>query len=123
MFLEPVPQSGEKDSLWQRILVIATYLIFWIGLSGIGLWLMFELRSLVVELMILAQLNPWAVRGFDRWAIFVLGLIWFISLMWIDHYLRTGMGKKQLWRNIGRVAAVQAALVAIIYGTRFIINL
>lgn len=123
MFLEPVPQSGEKDSLWQRILVIATYLIFWIGLSGIGLWLMFELRSLVVELMILAQLNPWAVRGFDRLGIYILGLIWFIFLMWNDHYLRTGMGKKQLWRNIGRVAAVQAALVAIIYGTRFITNL
>jgi hypothetical protein len=123
MFLEPAPQSGEKDTLWQKILAIATYLLFWILLSAIGLWLMFELRSLLVELMILGQFNPWAVRGVDRWAIFVLGLIWFISLMLIEHYLRVSVDKKRLWRTIFRVAAMEAILVAIIFGARFVIDL
>lgn len=122
MFLEPVPQSGEKDQLWKKILAIATYLLFWIAFSAIGLWLMFEIRSLIVELLLLARANPWSVRGYDRWAIFVLGLLWFISLLWIDHYLRKGMGKKRLWHNIGRVAGVQALLALLVFGIRFIIS-
>ena len=122
MFLEPSSQSEEKDKLWPRILSIATYLVSWIVLSAVGLWLMFELRETIVELMILAQLNPWAVRGYDRLAIFVLGLGWFVGMLWMDHYLRQGMGKKRLWRNIGRVAAIEAVIAAVALGTRFLIT-
>lgn len=123
MFLEPVPQSGEKVSHWQRILAIAAYLFFWIAFTLIGLLLMFELREVLVQLMIRVQLNPWAVRGFDRLGIYLLGLIWFVSLMWIEHYLRTGIEKRCLWPRIGRVALVEAAVAVVTFGTRFIINL
>ncbi len=121
MFLDAPPQNGEQEPLWKRILAIATYLLFWIILSAIGLWLMFAIREVGVELMIFAQLNPWAVRGFDRLAIYVLGLIWFVALMWIEHYLRTGIDKKRLWRNIAKVALVQAVLAAIVFGIRFVV--
>jgi hypothetical protein len=123
MFLESPPQSGEQDTLWQKIVSIAIYLFFWILFSAIGLWLMFELREVGVELMILAQFNPWAVRGFDRLAIYLLGLAWFVGLMWIDHYLRTGIGKKRLWRNIAKVASIEAILAATALGVRFILTM
>jgi hypothetical protein len=123
MFLDPVPESEEKGRLWQKVLAVAIYLLFWIVLSGIGLWLMFAMRTMIFDLMVAANFTPWMVRGFDRWAIFVLGLIWFISMLWIEHYLRTGISKKRLWRNIGRVLVVQALLAAITFGTRFIIAL
>jgi hypothetical protein len=84
---------------------------------------MFELRALVVELMIAAELNPWAVRGYDRWGIFVLGLAWFVAMLWMEHYLRTGVEKKCLWRNIMRIAAVQVVLVAMIFGVRSLLAL
>ena len=42
-------------------------------------------------------------------------IIWFISLMWIDHYLRTAIGKKRLWRNIRRVATVEAIMAAVVF--------
>jgi hypothetical protein len=123
MFLEPVPPSEEKGKLWQKILAVAIYLLFWLALSATGLWLMFELRTLIVELMILANWNPWTVRGIDRWSIFVLGLAWFVSILWIDHYLRTAIGKKRLWRNIGRVALAQVGLAAVLFATRFVIGM
>jgi hypothetical protein len=124
MFLEPVPQNEEgKVSHWQRILATAAYLLFWIVFTLIGLWLMFELREVTVDLMIRIGLNPWAVRGYDRLGIYILGLIWFVGLMWIEHYLRTAIDKKRLWRSIGRVATVEAVLAAFALGTRYIINL
>jgi hypothetical protein len=122
MFLDPVPQDEEKEPLWQRILAIATYLFFWLLFTAVGLWLMFEIRSVIVELMILAKFNPWMVRGWDRWAIYMLGLAWFVGLMWIDHYLRTAIGKKRLWRNIGRVATIETIMVAVVFGLGLLIR-
>jgi hypothetical protein len=111
-----------KEALWKRILSVIIYLLFWALFTAIGLWLMFEMRGLIVEGMIAAELNPWAVRGYDRLVIFVLGLGWFVSLMWIEHYLRTAIEKKRLWRNIGRVAIVEAVLAALILAIRFLIT-
>ena len=122
MFLDPVPQDEEKDSLWQRVLAIAIYLFFWLLFTAIGLWLMFEIRAVIVELMILASFNPWMVRGWDRWAIYMLGLGWFVGLMWIDHYLRQGMSRKRLWRNIGRVARVEAIMAALVLLVKFVLQ-
>jgi hypothetical protein len=116
-------QLEEKEELWKRILSIVAYLLFWVIFSAVGLWLMLELRALLVQLMIAFQLNPWAVRGYDRLGIFVLGLGWFISMIWIEHYLRTGNEKRRLWRNILRVAAVQAALAAFVLVSRFLFTL
>jgi hypothetical protein len=123
MFLDSSPQRDDKQTFWQRTRAIAIYLLFWLILTLTGLWLMFESRETLVEVMIYANLNPWAVRGIDRLAIFVLGIGWFVGLMWIDHYLRTGIAKKRLWRNIGRVAAVQLAIAIAAYAIRFLVNL
>ena len=123
MFLEPVPQRRDDLPLRQRILATATYLFFWLLATAIGLWLMFELRAVMVDIMILANLNPWAVRGFDRLAIFLLGLTWFVGMLWSEHYIRTGIRQKQLWPNIRRVAIIEVVLVAIVSVTRFLVNL
>ena len=122
MFLDEAPKDGNKGNLGTKILSYAAWLLFWVILSATGFWLMLEIRGLIVELMIVAQLNPWAVRGFDRWIIFVLGLGWFIALLWIEHYLRTGIDRGRLWRNIGYVALVQAIITAVIFGIRFLIR-
>jgi hypothetical protein len=123
MSLESFPPSIEKGKLWKRIVAYIVYFLFWIVLSVTGLWLMFEVRGLLIDLMMHAQLNAWAVSGIDRSVIFLLGLGWFIALMWIEYYLRSGIDKERLWRNIGRVAIVQAGMGILIYGIRFVIDL
>ena len=121
MTQEFAPPDGEKGNLWKKILLYTIYLLFWVLLSASALWVMFDLRAVVVELMIAAQLNPWSVRGYDRWIIFVFGLGWFIAMMWMEHYLRTAIDKQRLWRNIAYLASVQIALIAMIFGIRLLI--
>jgi hypothetical protein len=118
-----VPQQDTKGNVWTTILSYATYLLFWLVLTASGLWLMYETRNLAVELMMVAELNPWAVRGFDRWIIFLFGLTWFVGMIWMEHYLRTGIDKKRLWRNIALLAAVQVVILAVVYCVRFFIHL
>jgi hypothetical protein len=60
-------------------------------------------------------MNPWAVRAIERFAIFVLGLFWFVGIIVLEAYLRTGIFKKQLWQRIGRVAIALAGMLAISY--------
>jgi hypothetical protein len=118
-----VPKQDVKGNVWTTLLSYATYLLFWLVLTASSLWLMYEVRNLAVELMIVAELNPWAVRGFDRWIIFLLGLIWFVGMIWMEHYLRTGINKKRLWRNVALLTAVQVIVLAVVYSIRFVINL
>lgn len=118
-FAQPQKQSG---SVWTKFLSYVVYLLAWLILSAAGLWLMLQIRDLAVELMIFVELNPWAVRGFDRWIIFLLGLAWFIAMMWMEHYLRTGLDKKRLWSKIGVLAAIEALLTAVVFGVRFFIR-
>ncbi len=122
MSLDDAPTNHSAGSLLKKILAYAIYLLFWLALSATGFWLIMEIRQLIVELMIMAELNPWAVRGYDRGIIFVLGLGWFISLMLIEHYFRTGVARGRLWHNIRYVASVQAIAAAVVYGIRFLIQ-
>jgi hypothetical protein len=122
MYVEPTSEGEEEVTLWHKIFAYAAYLLFWVIFSAIGLWLLFDLRALVVQLMMLARLTPWAVRGYDRLAIFVLGLGWFIFILWLENYLRTAIDKRRLWRTIAGVALIQVALLALVYGLRFVIG-
>lgn len=121
MFLDEAPNKGAKDKVWKRVLYYALYFLFWVALSGSGLWLMLEIRAFIVEMMMAASLNPWQVRGFDRWFILILGLGWFIAMLWMEHYLRTAVDKGRLWQRTGYIIAVQAILTGIIFGIRFLI--
>lgn len=107
------------DGMLKTAVGVIAYLLFWILFTASGLWLMLEMRGLIVEGMILAQLNPWAVRGYDRVVIFVLGVGWFIAMFWFEHYLRTGNQQNRLRQNILNVAMVQAILAVCVVGIRF----
>jgi hypothetical protein len=74
------------------------------------------LRELVVNLMIRVGLNPFTVRGFDRLGIFLLGLLWFVVVLWSEHTLRTSIRKGQLWRTMGRFALAEAMVSALVLG-------
>jgi putative copper export protein len=60
-------------------------------------------------------MNPWAVRAVERFAIFVLGLFWFVGVVVLESHLRSGIFKKQLWQRIVRVAIALAAVLVISY--------
>ena len=122
MFLEPAPQQEERETLWHKMLAIIAYLLFWVLFTALGFWLLLEWREAIVQLMIVARLNPWAVSGFDRLVIFILGLTWFVCMLWVEHLLRSAISKRRLWPTIGRVAAIHALVTAAVFGIRFVLD-
>jgi hypothetical protein len=109
--------TTEHDKRWRTILLYIVCYVLWFGLSAALFWLIFRLRALLVDGMMWLRLNPWAVRGFDRWGIFVLGMAGVVVMFVMEGYLRDGVEAGQLWRRVGRVVLAMAILaVAILIG-------
>jgi hypothetical protein len=101
-------------------LYLACYAL-WLGLSALGLWLLFELRSTLFVLAIWLRANPWAVRAIDQFGIVMLGLLWLMGIILLEHYLRRGLEKQQLLRRAVRVGLFVAVALGLSYALRFLL--
>ena len=95
------------------------YLFVWFLLSALGGVLAWFLRTNLFDVGIWAGWNPWAVRGIDRWGIFVLGLLWVIYIFGVEGYLRAAVAQRRLWTNTRKVLIPVLILLAISYGLQF----
>jgi hypothetical protein len=101
-------------------LYLACYAL-WLALAALGVWLIFALRPLMFGLAIWLQLNPWQVRALDSFSVVAFGLSWLVGILLLDHILRQGIEKRQLWRRAGRVFAAEAAALALCYGLQLVL--
>jgi hypothetical protein len=109
------PRNNTQLRPWRAIGAYIACYAAWIAFSILGFILLLSLRTNLFDLSIRLEMNPWAVRAVERFAIFVLGLFWFAGILVLEGYLRSGIFKKQLWSRIGRVAIVLAGVLAISY--------
>jgi hypothetical protein len=109
------PRNDTRLRLWRTIGYYLVCYAAWLAFSVVGFVLLLSLRTNLFDLSIWLEMNPWAVRAVERFAIFVLGLFWFAGIIILESYLRSGIIKKQLWQRIARVAIALAGVLAISY--------
>ncbi|MCB0061897.1 MAG: hypothetical protein KDE19_07275 [Caldilineaceae bacterium] len=107
---------------FSQILQFITYIVSWLLLSASGLWFFLTLRTTLFDLGVLLKLNPWAVRGIDRWGIFVFGMIWIVVIFTLEGYLRTAIAKDKLWQRLRRVAVILAICAAVLQSSQWLIG-
>jgi hypothetical protein len=91
----------------------------WLVLSAGIIWLMIEGRINLLDLALLLQLGPWVLMAIDRFGILLLGVICLSVIIFLEHYLRTGMLRGQFWPRVGRVLLVELVLLAFTYAFQF----
>ena len=96
----------------------AGYFISWIAYLVITLWLVFELREMVVVVSMMLSLNPWQVHAIDNFVVFFLGLGWLSGTIAIEGYFRNGIARGQLWRRIGKTFLTVLIVVAADLGVK-----
>jgi hypothetical protein len=101
-------------------LYLACYAL-WLGLSALGVWLIFALRSALVGLAFVLRLNPWQVRAVDNFGFVTLGLIWLVGILWLENSLRQGVAKNRLWRRAARTFVFEAVVLALCYGLQLLL--
>ncbi len=105
--------TSQKTAIGKTILRYAIYLLAWLLLSTLAFALFFSIRANFFNLGMELRLNPWQVRGIDRFYIFGFGMGWFIFMLWVENYLRVGVEKQRLKARISRVATWEVALLAL----------
>ena len=72
-------------------------------ITAISIWLLLQLRTLVVQIGMALGLNNWTMTVVDQLGFIVLGVLWLIAFVVIETYLRHGVPKNQLSSRIMRV--------------------
>lgn len=100
---------------------VVQYLI-WLLCCTLALGLVFLLHE-VLETLIFLRVNPWHLRAYEKWSIYVLGIVWIVCVFLIEGYLRRSQRSGRLLVASLMVLSVQLALIAIsaaaVYFTEF----
>ncbi len=102
-------------------LYLACYAL-WLGLSALGLWLLFQAREAMFVVAVRLRFNPWVLRAIDQFGTVTLGLIFLVGLLALEHYLRQGVVKNRLWARATRVFLFVAAALGLCYGVQFLLG-
>lgn len=111
--------DGSSAGFMVTVLRYVSYLFCWLVLAVLGGLLAWSLRTNVFDLGVWLRWNPWVVRGIDRWAIFVFGVLWISYIFAIEGYLRMAVPKHRLWFRTRRILIPMLLLCALSWGVQF----
>jgi hypothetical protein len=115
--------KSEHNTMVRGVLAYVACYLAWLLFAVVGFWLLLSLRTNLVDAAILMQFNPWQVRTLDRFAIFTLGLAWFVGILVLENYLRSGVARGLLWGRMIRVTLALGLVCAISYGLQVVVTL
>ncbi len=96
-------------------LYLACYAL-WLGLCAMGGWLILAARSAIFDVSLALRFNPWQVHAVVQLSTVTFGLIWLVGILLLEHYLRQGVIKNQLWARAARVFLFEVVVLGICYG-------
>jgi hypothetical protein len=114
------PQDGSSRSFWAVLWRYLACYGSWIGLSAVGLWMVFLVRAALVDLSMAFRANPWTLRAIDRFGLYLLGMAWLVGIIFLEAYLRQGMESAQLRNRIRRILLAEIVVVISSYALQLI---
>ena len=112
------PQTEPR--LTHGLLVVACYSL-WLLLSALTVWTVLQLRLNVIDLIFVLRVNPWATRSLDTTATLLLGLVGLAVIVFLETYLREGVGRGSLWTRVRRAGLPLLAVLAVSYALRWLL--
>jgi len=94
----------------------------WLLFFASGLWLVVQMRLVLLGLGRLTPANYWILSAVDRYAILLLGLVWLILAFVLEAYLRGGVVKGIFWSRVGRVTVGIVGFLALTTGLQFLLG-
>ena len=105
-----------RPSAW---LYVACYAI-WFALCAAMFWLIVNLRSNMLDLVALTGGKSEMVGLVDRFGTILLGILFIVVILVLEHNLRTGIEKGLLWKRAIRATAILLIAIAISYVLQFV---
>jgi len=105
----PEKSSGKEQLQWIFRYLI-TYSIFIVFLI-LAAFLLFRLRTNVIQIGFLLGLNQVQVKGLSNMGVLIAGILILIGIVYSEDYLRNGIHENEMWKRILRVFIVEASLI------------
>ena len=94
----------------------------WFLSFALGLGLILLLHE-VLEVVLFLRVNPWHLRAYRVWSIFVLGMLLIVGMFLIEGYLRRSRSKGRLLSAYLTVLSVELALIGAAAGALYYRNI
>jgi hypothetical protein len=110
-----------QKSFWRLLPKYLLCYLIWLGLCALGFWSLLQLRIVLFDISHLLGFNPWVIEAADKFFLLFLGFIGVGTVVFLEHYLRTGVEKGRLLSRSLRAFLVEASILGLSYGVQWII--
>ena len=117
--MERLPSETESvlDIFRQAGRQISHYIIWFLSFA-LGLGLILLLHELL-EVLLFLRVNPWHLRAYRVWTIFVLGMFLIVGMFLVEGLLRRARSRGRLLSAYLTVLSVELALIGISAGALY----
>ena len=111
--MDRLPSETESvlDIFRQAGKQISHYLIWFLSFA-LGLGLLFLLHE-ILEVLLFLRVNPWHLRAYRVWSIFVLGMALVVCMFLVEGFLRRSRSKGRLLSATLTVLSRELVLIAL----------
>ncbi len=99
-----------------------SHYVIWFLSFALGLALILLLHE-ILEVVLFLRVNPWHLRAYRVWSIFVLGMVLIVGMFMIEGYLRRSRSKGRLLSAYLTVLSVELALIGAAAGALYYRNI
>ncbi|MCZ0939887.1 MAG: hypothetical protein OXJ55_14690 [Caldilineaceae bacterium] len=121
--MDRLPSETESvfDVFKQAGRQVSHYFIWFLSFA-LGLGLILLLHE-VLEVVLFLRVNPWHLRAYRVWSIFVLGMFLIVGMFLIEGYLRRSRSRGRLLSAYLTVLSVELALIGVTAGALYYRNI
>ncbi|MDE0196935.1 MAG: hypothetical protein OXK78_02000 [Caldilineaceae bacterium] len=121
--MDRLPSETESvfDIFKQAGRQVSHYFIWFLSFA-LGLGLILLLHE-VLEVVLFLRVNPWHLRAYRVWSIFVLGMFLIVGMFLIEGYLRRSRSRGRLLSAYLTVLSVELALIGVTAGALYYRNI
>lgn len=108
------PYEEHTRPAWRTALNYVACYVFWLAYGVLSFWTILEYRDAVLSL--LPVIGPWVMGAVDKFGLLLFGLVALIWVLYLEHYLRTGVEANRFWRRVLIAGAGQGIVLAVALG-------
>lgn len=115
------PYEGRARPSWQTVFNYVACYVFWFAYGALSVWTILQYRDAILGL--LPVIGPWVMGAVDKFGILLLGLLALIWVLYLEHYLRTGVENGRFWRRVIIAGIGQGIVLAVALGLQILTGL
>jgi hypothetical protein len=93
----------------------------WLGLVVATIWVALQVRANLTQPLPFTGLDFRVIRVISIVSAIIVGFIALVSIIVLEHLLRTGLTKNRFWPRVVRIVIIEVVVLALSYALNFLV--